>query len=237
MRWLARVPVTSLRLRNSRSWWDPADCACQSARPARRPSRASAATGTGSTVGWAWPACRVAATVAGRWRRLLSIARRGWPLSSRSAMRYSPGTANGIGALRVRMGRLPHDSVVARIVTMVEQASATKAKTQLFEKTEQLYSIGMVNHVALFAVPVLFGVALQATLPRDDLHDRRIAVRGSAGYDAAAAVGDGRRRASRCAGHIRGGWKQLGQVTPVAFDKTGTLIEGAPRVADIRVLP
>ncbi len=56
------------------------------------------------------------------------------------------GTGNGTGALRVRVSRAASDTVVARIVAMVEQASATKARTQLFiEKAEQRYSLGMVT--------------------------------------------------------------------------------------------
>lgn len=51
------------------------------------------------------------------------------------------GTVNGTGALRIRVDRLARDSVVARIATLVEQASQTKARTQLFiEKVEQRYS-------------------------------------------------------------------------------------------------
>ena len=46
------------------------------------------------------------------------------------------------------------DFVVARIATLVEEASRTKAKTQLFvEKVEQRYSVGMVAAtLAVFAV-------------------------------------------------------------------------------------
>lgn len=65
------------------------------------------------------------------------------------------GTVNGTGVLHIRVTRPAADSVVARIVALVEQAGATKAKTQLFiEKVEQRYSIGMViATVALFAIP------------------------------------------------------------------------------------
>lgn len=65
------------------------------------------------------------------------------------------GTLNGTGALRVAVERDPSDSVIARIVAMVEEASGTKAPTQLFiEKVEQRYSIGMVAAtLALFALP------------------------------------------------------------------------------------
>ncbi|MFD8803940.1 P-type ATPase, partial [Streptomyces atroolivaceus] len=48
------------------------------------------------------------------------------------------GTLNGTGALRVRVERDASESVIARIVAMVEEASGTKAPTQLFiEKVEQ----------------------------------------------------------------------------------------------------
>ena len=49
--------------------------------------------------------------------------------------------------------------MVARIATLVEQASRTKARTQLFiEKVEQRYSIGMVAAtIAGFVVPLLAG--------------------------------------------------------------------------------
>ncbi len=78
------------------------------------------------------------------------------------------GTLNGSGMLRVRVTRDPSETVVARIVAMVAQASATKARTQLFiEKIEQRYSVGVVaGTVALFAVPLLFGAELQSALLR-----------------------------------------------------------------------
>ncbi len=48
------------------------------------------------------------------------------------------GTLNGTGVLRIRVDRAAADTVVARIVAMVQEASATKAKAQLFiEKVEQ----------------------------------------------------------------------------------------------------
>lgn len=54
----------------------------------------------------------------------------------------------------MRVERDPADSVIARIVKMVEEASETKAPTQLFiEKIEQRYSIGMViATLAVFAI-------------------------------------------------------------------------------------
>ncbi|MFF8930957.1 heavy metal translocating P-type ATPase [Streptomyces longwoodensis] len=90
------------------------------------------------------------------------------PVAKETGDEVFAGTLNGTGALQVKVERDPSDSVIARIVTMVEEASGTKAPTQLFiEKVEQRYSLGMVAAtVALFVVPLLFGAALQPTLLR-----------------------------------------------------------------------
>lgn len=77
------------------------------------------------------------------------------PVAKAAGDEVFAGTVNGTGALRLRVGRDPSDSVIARIVKMVEEASETKAPTQLFiEKIEQRYSIGMViATLAVFAIP------------------------------------------------------------------------------------
>ena len=66
------------------------------------------------------------------------------------------GTLNGTGVLKVMVNRPAEESVVARIVAMVEEASQTKARTQLFiEKVEQRYSVGVVvATLAMFGIPL-----------------------------------------------------------------------------------
>ncbi|MFF3896928.1 HAD-IC family P-type ATPase [Streptomyces sp. NPDC001812] len=90
------------------------------------------------------------------------------PVAKQAGDEVFAGTVNGTGALRVRVERDPADSVIARIVTMVEEASETKAPTQLFiEKIEQRYSIGMViATLAVFTVPLTFGDEVQSALLR-----------------------------------------------------------------------
>src|ERR1700754_4767006 len=90
------------------------------------------------------------------------------PVTKRPGDEVFAGTLNGAGALRIRVHRAASDTVIARIVAMVEAASSTKAKTQLFiEKVEQRYSIGVVvATLALFAVPLAFGAEFQPTLLR-----------------------------------------------------------------------
>ncbi|MGH3547393.1 MAG: heavy metal translocating P-type ATPase [Pseudonocardiaceae bacterium] len=150
------------------------------------------------------------------------------------------GTSNGSGALRVRVSRPANNTVVARIVAMVEQASATKATTQLFiEKIEQRYSIGMVAAtVALFVIPLLWGAELQPTLLRAMTF---MIVASPCGVVLAtmppllcAMANAGRHGVLVKSAVVM---EQLGQTSRVAFDKTGTLTEGTPRLTDVRPLP
>ncbi|MBI0382771.1 heavy metal translocating P-type ATPase, partial [Streptomyces albiflaviniger] len=149
------------------------------------------------------------------------------------------GTLNGTGALRVKTERDPADSVIARIVKMVEEASETKAPTQLFiEKVEQRYSIGMVAAtVALFVLPLLFGAALQPTLLRAMtfmIVASPCAVVLATMPPLLSAIANAGRHGVLVKSAVV--MEQLGQVDAVALDKTGTLTEGTPYVADVRPL-
>ncbi|MFG2404676.1 heavy metal translocating P-type ATPase [Streptomyces brevispora] len=150
------------------------------------------------------------------------------------------GTVNGTGALRVRVEREPADSVIARIVRMVEEASETKAPTQLFiEKIEQRYSIGMViATLAVFVVPLAFGSALQPALLRAMtfmIVASPCAVVLSTMPPLLSAIANAGRHGVLAKSAVV--MEHLGQVDVVALDKTGTLTEGTPRVTDIRPLP
>ncbi|MFC9386327.1 heavy metal translocating P-type ATPase [Streptomyces venezuelae] len=161
------------------------------------------------------------------------------PVAKRAGDEVFAGTVNGTGALRVRVGRDPADSVIARIVRMVEEASETKAPTQLFiEKVEQRYSIGMViATLAVFAVPLAFGSALQPALLRAMtfmIVASPCAVVLSTMPPLLSAIANaGRHGVLAKSAVVR---ERLGQVDTVALDKTGTLTEGTPRVTDVRPL-
>ncbi|WP_308311260.1 heavy metal translocating P-type ATPase [Streptomyces sp. CBG31] len=150
------------------------------------------------------------------------------------------GTVNGTGALRVRVERDPSDSVIARIVKMVEEASETKAPTQLFiEKIEQRYSIGMViATLAVFGIPLAFGDTLQSALLRAMtfmIVASPCAVVLSTMPPLLSAIANAGRRGVLAKSAVV--MERLGQIDLVALDKTGTLTEGTPRVTDIRPLP
>jgi heavy metal translocating P-type ATPase len=150
------------------------------------------------------------------------------------------GTSNGTGALRLRVSRAASDTVVARIVAMVEQASATKARTQLFiEKVEQRYSLGMVTAtLLLFAVPLLAGAPFQPTLLRAMtfmIVASPCAVVLATMPPLLAAMANAGRHGVLVKSAVV--MEQLGATTRVAFDKTGTLTEGTPRLTAVTVLP
>jgi heavy metal translocating P-type ATPase len=150
------------------------------------------------------------------------------------------GTVNGTGALTVRVNRDASDWVVARIVALVERASATKAKTQLFiEKVEQRYSIGMVTAtLALFLLPLLAGADLRTTLLRAMtfmIVASPCAVVLATMPPLLSAIANAGRRGVLVKSAVV--MERLGLTDVVAFDKTGTLTEGTPRVASVHALP
>jgi heavy metal translocating P-type ATPase len=158
------------------------------------------------------------------------------PVAKGTGAEVFAGTVNGTGALRVEVTRAAADSVVARIVSMVEEASATKATTQLFiEKVEQRYSLGMVTAtVALFVVPLLFGAAVEPTLLRAItfmIVASPCAVVLATMPPLLSAIANAGRHGVLVKSAVV--MEQLGQTTMVAFDKTGTLTLGTPQVTDV----
>ncbi|MBB6417888.1 heavy metal translocating P-type ATPase [Streptomyces sp. AK010] len=150
------------------------------------------------------------------------------------------GTLNGTGSLRIRVERDASDSVIARIVRMVQEASETKAPTQLFiEKVEQRYSLGMVAAtLAVFLVPLAFGAQLTDALLRAMtfmIVASPCAVVLATMPPLLSAIANAGRHGVLVKSAVV--MERIGQVDAVALDKTGTLTEGSPRVTDVRPLP
>ncbi|MEU9997120.1 heavy metal translocating P-type ATPase [Streptomyces sp. NPDC050848] len=146
-------------------------------------------------------------------------------------------TLNGTGALRVRVDKDAADSVVARIVALVEEASATKAPTQLFiEKIEQRYSVGVVvATLALFAIPLAFGADVTPTLLRAMtfmIVASPCAVVLATMPPLLSAIATAGRHGVLVKSAVV--MERLGMVDRVALDKTGTLTEGLPRVTAVQ---
>ncbi|MEU3235617.1 heavy metal translocating P-type ATPase [Streptomyces anthocyanicus] len=146
------------------------------------------------------------------------------------------GTLNGTGALRVRVGRDPADSVIARIVTLVEEASRTKAPTQLFiEKIEQRYSVGVVvATLAVFGIPLAFGADLTDALLRAMtfmIVASPCAVVLATMPPLLSAIANAGRHGVLVKSAVA--MERLGEIDTAALDKTGTLTEGTPEVTAV----
>ena len=150
------------------------------------------------------------------------------------------GTGNGTGALLVRVGRNPRESVIARIGALVEEASATKARTQLFiERVEQRYSVGVVvATLAVFGVPLLFGSAVDDALLRAMtfmIVASPCAIVLATMPPLLSAIANAGRHGVLVRSAVA--MEQLGSADLAALDKTGTLTDGEPAVVEVRRLP
>ncbi|NQX03263.1 cadmium-translocating P-type ATPase [Rathayibacter sp. VKM Ac-2856] len=147
--------------------------------------------------------------------------------------RVLSGTVNGTGALSVRIERAASDSVIARVVTLVAEASETKSTRQMFiEKVEQRYSLGVVVATLLvFALPLALGEDFRDALLRAItfmIVASPCAVVLSTMPPLLAAIANAGRHGVLVKSATV--MERLGRTRLVAFDKTGTLTEGAPVV-------
>ncbi len=161
------------------------------------------------------------------------------PVPKQTGDEVFAGTLNGSGALRVTVTHDPSQTVVARIVAMVAEASATKAKTQLFiEKVEQRYSvIVVIATVALFAVPLLLGADLRSTLLRAMtfmIVASPCAVVLATMPPLLSAIANASRHGVLVKSAVA--MERLADTDVVVLDKTGTLTAGAPQVASVVAL-
>ena len=168
-----------------------------------------------------------------------SITGESMPVAKDSGDEVFAGTVNGSGVLQVVVTRDPSKTVVARIVELVADASATKAKTQLFiEKIEQRYSLGVVvATIALIAVPLFMGANLQSVLLRAMtfmIVASPCAVVLATMPPLLSAIANAGRHGVLVKSAVV--VEQLADTSIVALDKTGTLTCGIPRVTTIEPL-
>ncbi|MGP4049396.1 heavy metal translocating P-type ATPase [Streptomyces sp. 2A115] len=146
------------------------------------------------------------------------------------------GTLNGAGALRVRVERDPSDTVIARVVALVEEASRTKAPTQLFvERIENRYALGMVAATVLvFVVPLAVGADLTSALLRAMtfmIVASPCAVVLATMPPLLSAIANAGRHGVLTKSAVV--MERLGQADTIAYDKTGTLTEGDPHLTKV----
>lgn len=150
------------------------------------------------------------------------------------------GTVNGTGALIVEVSRPASESVIARIATLVAEASETKAPTQLFiEKVEQAYSA-----IVVVATLLVLGIPMLLSDSAFDESLRRAIVFMIVASPCAVVLSTMPPLLASIANAGRHGvlvksaavMESVGRTSVVAFDKTGTLTEGRPQVVDVTAL-
>ncbi len=147
------------------------------------------------------------------------------------------GSINAEGAIRVRVTRAASDNTIARIIRMVEDATASRAPTQRFiERFSTWWTPGamIVSLLVILLPPFLFGWDWGTSIYRG-LAVLLIACPCALVISVPAAMASGLSAGARRGLLIKGGaaLEAIGSATTVAFDKTGTLTEGRPRVTDV----
>jgi Zn2+/Cd2+-exporting ATPase len=151
------------------------------------------------------------------------------------------GTLNQSGALDMLVTKPASESTLARIIGMVSEAQARKARTQSFlDRFEQWYALGVIGAVALFItlVPPLFGVPFSENF-YNGMVLLTVASPCALVISVPAALLSAIANAARRGVLFKGGahLEELARVKVVAFDKTGTLTFGHPEVTDVLPRP
>ena len=146
------------------------------------------------------------------------------------------GTLNGPGALTIQVTRPYQDTVLARVITQVEQAQASRGTAQRFaDRFGAIYTPVMFTLAALMAIIGPFaGLGVHEAVYRALVIlvvSCSCALVISVPTAVVAAVSRGARDGILIKGGIH--LETLARVRTVAFDKTGTLTAGQPRLTDL----
>ena len=148
------------------------------------------------------------------------------------------GTVNLTGLLRVRVTKIFEESTVSKILELVENASAKKAKAENFiSKFSRFYTPAVVSAAILLAViPSLFDGAWSVWIYRA-LTFLVISCPCALVISVPLTFFGGIGGASKCGILIKGGnyIEALSRCETVVFDKTGTLTQGTFSITAIHV--
>ncbi len=161
------------------------------------------------------------------------------PVPKQPGDRVTGGAINGDGRLLVRTQALGAETVLARIIRLVEDAQAAKAPIQkLVDKVSQVF----VPTVLLIALATfigwwLYGASMETALI-NAVAVLVIACPCALGLATPTAIMAGTGVAARYGILIKDAeaLERAHEVSAVVFDKTGTLTSGAPRIAHLTAI-
>jgi Cd2+/Zn2+-exporting ATPase len=147
------------------------------------------------------------------------------------------GTVNQNGSLDVRVTRLASNTMLARIIKMVEQAQGRRASTQRFlDEFEQKYAMFVIGSVLLFIVipPLLLGADFGSNFYRAMVL-MTVASPCALVISTPASILSAIANAARRGILFKGGahLEEMATIKAIAFDKTGTITTGQPTVTDV----
>ncbi len=147
------------------------------------------------------------------------------------------GSINTDGLIRMEVTQAAENNMISRILQMVEDAEASKAPTARFiDRFSKYYTPGVIVVAAMIAFlpPLVVGADL-GTWVYKGLAILLIGCPCALVLSTPAAITSGISTGARQGLLMKGGavLEAIGKVRTVAFDKTGTLSEGTPKVTDI----
>lgn len=160
------------------------------------------------------------------------------PVAKTPGSRVLAGSLNGRGVLDIRVERPASDSSLARIIHLVENAQAQRARSQTFiDGFARYYTPAMIAFALglVLVPPFLFGQPFSTWVYRG-LVVLVIACPCALVISTPVSIVCGLTRAAREGILFKGGvyLEELGRIRTFFFDKTGTLTRGKPEVVHVR---
>jgi Cu+-exporting ATPase len=161
------------------------------------------------------------------------------PVPKQPGDRVTGGAINGEGRLLISTRALGAETVLARIIRLVEAAQSAKAPIQkLVDKVSQVFvPVVLLTAIATLAGWLMAGVSLESALI-NAVTVLVIACPCALGLATPTAIMAGTGVAARHGILIKDAeaLERAHEVTTVVFDKTGTLTSGTPRIAHLVAL-
>jgi Cu2+-exporting ATPase len=159
------------------------------------------------------------------------------PVDKAEGASVTAGTVNGSGSLRIRVSRTGHDTSLARIMRMVEQAQGSRSRAQaLADRAAYFLTLIAIGAGLLTAIAwAAAGVAASFVIERV-VSVLVVACPHALGLAIPLVVDISTTLAARAGLLVRDrrGLEEARNLSAVVFDKTGTLTLGAQRVVAMR---
>ncbi len=163
-----------------------------------------------------------------------------FPVSKEPGDSVAGGTVNGQGAFTMRATRVGSDTVLARIVQLVQEAQGSKADIANLVDTVSLYFVPAVMAVAVVSGAAwLLAGAETAFALRIFISVLVIACPCAMGLATPTSIMVGTGRGAQLGALIKSGQalEQAGRLDVLVLDKTGTITKGQPEVQEVALLP